>query len=234
MAHQIENPFGFSDEKSTPEHWDCQSDFIQAEAFMIAERYVNSLRDDPERRILAIGQMQGFLGALRAASPAETFNHYLEQMKSLDAPGDEAQGFLDHLSPCPVEDSQSTVDPASDLGFEVIRFLSQTAEACSLFALEQGYDASIVKLSVHCSDRAEHIAQYFLESPTRRWPLDSALDDLVWLMEVDNLIDRVRAKVLRSIPSREDLERLSDRVKVKLASSDWTTPIKAADSQGDK
>ncbi|HHM5368549.1 TPA: hypothetical protein ACRNJF_004115 [Pseudomonas aeruginosa] len=95
----IENPFGFPADKPTPDYWDGQADFLQAQAFMIAERYIGSLRDDPERRLLAIGQMQGFLAALSETVPAATFNHYLEQMQKLDAPGDEAEGFLNHFAP---------------------------------------------------------------------------------------------------------------------------------------
>jgi hypothetical protein len=61
--------------------------------------FSGSLRDDPERRLLAIGQMQGFLAALSETVPAETFNHYLEQMRTLDAPCDDAEGFLNHFEP---------------------------------------------------------------------------------------------------------------------------------------
>lgn len=99
MPHRIENPFGFPPEKPTPDYWEGQADFLQAQAFIIAERYVGSLRDDPEHRLLAIGQMQDFLAALSETVPAETFNHYLEQMRTLDAPGDDAEGFLNHFEP---------------------------------------------------------------------------------------------------------------------------------------
>lgn len=95
-------------------------------------------------------------------------------------------------------------------GLEVIRFLSQIAEACSLFVLEQGHDRDLVQLSVHCADRAEHVAQYFLEAPDEHWPLASALDDLRWLLEVDRHIQHVRAKVMRDIPSLGDIEELID------------------------
>lgn len=64
MPHRIENPFGLTQEKPTPDYWEGQADFLQAQAFMIAERDVGWLRDDPERRLLAIGQIQGFLAAL--------------------------------------------------------------------------------------------------------------------------------------------------------------------------
>jgi len=43
--------------------------------------------------------MQGFLAALSETVPAETFNHYLEQMRTLDAPCDDAEGFLNHFEP---------------------------------------------------------------------------------------------------------------------------------------
>lgn len=99
MTHVLENPFDFEGKKISMEHWDSPADLLQAEAFMIAERYIRSLTNDPERRVLAIGQMQGFLAALSVVSPAEVFNRYLEQMKTLYGPEAETQTFLDHLSP---------------------------------------------------------------------------------------------------------------------------------------
>lgn len=117
------------------------------------------------------------------------------------------------------------------LGLEAIRLLSQIAEACSLFVLEQGHDAELVNLSVHCSDRAEHVAQYFLEAPDKRWPLDSVLDDLAWLSEVDNRISPVRAKVKRNIPSLAEIKELSDRIRVHLESDAAPEPADAEHKQ---
>lgn len=127
----------------------------------------------------------------------------------------------DHDAPRPAAD-------AITLGLEVIRFLSQTAEVCSLFALEQGHDVDLVKLAVHCSDRAEHVAQYFFEAPDKRWPLDSALDDLAWLTEVDNLVNRARAKVQRHTPSLVDLEELSGRIRAHLEADAAPEPVSPA------
>lgn len=127
----------------------------------------------------------------------------------------------DHDAPRPAADAMT-------LGLEVIRFLSQTAEVCSLFVLEQGHDVDLVKLAVHCSDRAEHVAQYFLEAPDKRWPLDSALDDLAWLTEVDNLVNRARAKVMRDTPSLVDLEELSGRIRAHLEADAAPEPVSPA------
>lgn len=119
-------------------------------------------------------------------------------------------------------------DSAVALGLEAIRYLSQTAEAYSLYVLEQGHDGELVTISVHCSDRAEHVAQYFLEAPDKSWPLDSVLDDMAWLSEIEQVTDRVRSKVMRDIPSSEDLAQLVKRIEACLkvdsdASTD--TPI---------
>lgn len=119
-------------------------------------------------------------------------------------------------------------DSAVALGLEAIRYLSQTAEAYSLYALEQGHDGELVTISVHCSDRAEHVAQYFLEAPDTSWPLDSVLDDLAWLSEIEQVTDRVRRKVMRDIPSSEDLAELATRIKAYLeADSDAETEAPA-------
>jgi hypothetical protein len=103
VAIRVENPFGFPDHKDTPDRWDCPADFLQAEAFMIAERYLNAVSHNPDRRLLAIGEMQGFMAALRAVAPAETFNHYLGQFQLFDPPGDHTEGFLDHLEMLPLD-----------------------------------------------------------------------------------------------------------------------------------
>lgn len=108
------------------------------------------------------------------------------------------------------------------LGLEVIRALSQTAEACLLFVQEEGHEPEMVHVALHSSDRAEHVAQYFLEAPDKRWPLDSILDDITWLLEIGRVTDRVRQKVVRDIPTREDLEALSGRIKASLAVVDKT------------
>lgn len=121
-------------------------------------------------------------------------------------------------------------DSAVALGLEAIRYLSQTAEAYSLYVLEQGHDGELVTISVHCSDRAEHIAQYFLEAPEKSWPLDSVLDDLAWLSEIEQVTDRVRRKVMRHIPSSEDLAQLVTRIKACLeVDSDAETEAPAAE-----
>lgn len=130
----------------------------------------------------------------------------------------------DHSAPRPATDAMT-------LGLEVIRFLSQTAEACSLFVLEQGHDVDLVKVAVHCSDRAEHVAQYFLEAPDKRWPLDSALDDLAWLTEIDNLVNRARVKVQRHIPTLVDLEELSRRIRAKLAADTAPEPMESRSAE---
>jgi len=108
------------------------------------------------------------------------------------------------------------------LGLEVIRALSQTAEACLLFVQNEGHDPEMVHVALHASDRAEHVAQYFLEAPDKIWPLDSALDDVAWLLEIGRVTARVRLKVVRDIPTLEDLETLSGRIRASLAVVDKT------------
>lgn len=107
-------------------------------------------------------------------------------------------------------------DTAVSLAFETIRVLSQTAEACSLFCVERGFDVELVTLSVHCSDRAEHVAQYFLEASAESWPLKSLLDDVAWLIEVASTLDRVRVKVQRHMPTLDDLHTLNGRIQEQL------------------
>lgn len=71
------------------------------------------------------------------------------------------------------------------LGLEVIRHLTRTAEACTWYVHEHGYDGNLLKFAYRCSDCAEHIAQYFVEAPMERWPLESAMRDLDWLIGND-------------------------------------------------
>ncbi len=102
----------------------------------------------------------------------------------------------------------SSTNSSVMLGFEAIRLLSQTAEACLRCVLEQGHDVDLVRFAMHCSDRAEHVAQYYREAPTEGWVLKCALDDLLWLTEFYDVIERVRLKVDSNVPSRDDLEKL--------------------------
>ncbi|RMM69125.1 MULTISPECIES: hypothetical protein [Pseudomonas syringae group] len=98
------------------------------------------------------------------------------------------------------------------LGLEAIRLLSQTAEACSMYVIEQGHSPELIKFAMHCSDRAEHLAQYFIETHTESSVLNSVLDDLSWLTQFDNLIEQLRLKVTRNVPSRDDLDKLKMRI----------------------
>jgi hypothetical protein len=103
------------------------------------------------------------------------------------------------------------------LGLEVIRALSQTAEACLLYVEGEGHDPAMVHVALHASDRAEHVAQYFLEAPDKIWPLDSVLDDVAWLLEIAPVTDRVRNKVIRAIPSRGELQELHSGIAARIA-----------------
>lgn len=98
------------------------------------------------------------------------------------------------------------------LGLEAIRLLAQTAEACSAFVLDRGYDEAMVKLSLHCSDRSEHIAQYLSEAPDESWPLKSVIDDLTWLDNFRAITERLRTDSGRHVPSVEETEKLRSKI----------------------
>nr|WP_172687406.1 hypothetical protein [Pseudomonas syringae] len=96
-------------------------------------------------------------------------------------------------------------------GLEAIRMLSQIAEACAMCVLERGHDVELVKFAAHCSDRAEHIAQYLIDSPTTSWSLDFVLEEMSWLIKHELLLERVRVSVMRTIPTVDDLEKCKQR-----------------------
>jgi hypothetical protein len=100
----------------------------------------------------------------------------------------------------------SHVDPQRRIGdlekaaFEVIRQLSRTAEAASLVIAERGEQAPFLKIITHCSDRAEHVAQWFIDDDgcSEQTVIGALRDDLQWLERV--LGDETIGARLNAVP----------------------------------
>ncbi len=110
------------------------------------------------------------------------------------------------------------------LAFDVVQQLCRTAEAAALFLHDEGLgrEQRFLKLIAHCSDRAEHIPQWFNEDSfsDERSVLRSLRDDLEWLQSVLSEPDYwgPLSTVHRAIPTIERLQELSKRISEKESS----------------
>lgn len=84
-------------------------------------------------------------------------------------------------------------DQLIKLGFQTIRYLSQIAEALAYQGQHCGITLSVARQIEHCTDRAEHVAQYFGDdllgaspdsSTNASWIRKSLQDDVQWMMIV--------------------------------------------------
>ena len=96
------------------------------------------------------------------------------------------------------------LDPLVSIAFQTVRHLSQLAEALSYEVLECNNPDAVRRVVVHCTDRAEHVAQEFLPDGSGEWFDNtdfirrSLLDDVNWMLSA-----------IEHPPAREVLDRTS-------------------------
>ncbi len=107
-------------------------------------------------------------------------------------------------------------DQLIKLGFQTIRYLTQIAEALAYQGQYNGVTLSVARQIEHCSDRAEHVAQYFVDdllaspassSTNTRWIRRSLLDDVLWMMVVIET-DFIKTMLDASAKAQPTMDRL--------------------------